>query len=490
MRQIILFVLVIIMGGCTHYNNLDVTQKRDNEISIKQLIHPFDMGDVIVGPWVYLEITPRWLYLLDSHSTEKFVKVFEASTGFYAGEIVDFGSGPEEIGQPDMIAALPGKDQTEDKIIVVDHAQHKIMVYETVAALSNKNYHPHKLINIDELRFPSELVLLNDSMGLAEKVKLDPNSSKFSKELARFNLSSGEWNSFISDEHAPASNFVFDVSQDHELIAAGDYGRDRLSLYDIDGTPIKHILSSDYNSKKDRIAYSNIEITDQYIFAVYSGDRVEAGTMAKDVDFLGKKIIVFDLQGNYIVTLNAETQIRSIKYHSPSKRIYLALEGDMQIGWINLEEILSPLIKNSKNENEYTSEIESREDLQTPIQFADIPGNTFNLQAAIDHAVTNKNFGNISPKGVDIMDEQSPYIYVLCNPESKNDNIVVTEITVSPSFLHGRLMMTRLSPGIITTLFIDVDTDAPEGPFEGTIKIQAKGCKEPSVLHINGAIIR
>ena len=215
------------------------------------------------------------------------------------------------------------------------------------------------------------------------------------------------------------------------------------------------------------------------------------------VDFLGKKIIVFDHQGNYIVTLNAETQIRSIKYHSPSKRVYLALEGDMQIGWINLEEILSPL-KNSKKGNEYTSENDRREDLendrredlQTPIQFADIPGNTFNLQTALDNAVTNKNFGNIFPKATDIMDEQSPYIYVLCNPESRNDNIVVTKITVSPSFLHGRLLMTRLSPGMITTLFIDVDKNAPKGPFEGTIKIQAKGYKEPSILHINGAIIR
>lgn len=487
--RIVIWILALVVGSCSSGEALDMVQKRDNDIDISDYIHEFNTGNVILGQWLYLETTLRWLYVLDSNSPNKLVKVFEGSRGFYAGEIADYGPGPEEIGQPDLLAAFPGANGAGDRIVIIDHAQHKILAYETEDALANKNYHPHKLLTFDAMTLPAGLVMLNDSIGLAERVKLDPSSSGFSKELARFNLSTGEWEAFIDNEHAPASNFVFDVSAEHDLIAAGDYGRDRLSMYRVDGTPIRHVLSPDYNPEKDRIAFSNIEITDKYILAVYSGDKVSKGTLAKDVDFLGKKILVFNHDGTYVATLDSGEQIRSIKYHLPSNRLYLALGGEVQIGWIDIEEVLAASPKHPSGRKAAKEPNPGQEVNQSnPIQFTDIPGNSFSIQDAISNVVTSKDFGKITPDDAEITSAQSPHISILCNPDSKADSVVVEELTVNPSFLRGRIMVERLFPGLITTLFIDVDNDAPKGSFEGELKIRAKGFDEPAVLHISGFV--
>ena len=468
------------MSACTHYNNSsEVIQSRDNEIDISFMIEEFDMGEIIIGKQALLATTPENLYVFDIGSSDNLVYIFDPFSGSYKGQGINYGPGPNEIGQPDIptVSTYMGRD----KILMIDLAQWKIMRYDTDSMIVDSAYVPQRLLKINENNFPSRARVINDSTLLAQNIWLDPNSSKFTKVLERFNLRKGAFESFIDPSNGPAQNFSYDARIDKNLIVSGDYGKDRILLLDSSGLTKRNILGPEYGSDKKLIAFSNIVITDKYILAVYSGCKIEPSVMAYDLDMLGKKIVVMDHEGNYLATLKTDSSIKDIKYHEETGKLYLALSGDIQIGRVDLEKILSDeisinntpkSINNSPNHKEASSNPD-----KTPIVFLDDK----------DQETDHLDLGNIL---ISNANDAVSYQMIQCDKNSKNEKFDIDSVIVTPDFIDGDLGLNFMYPGLLTSLTLRLNGKATAGPFRGKVEIYGNGFDKPATCSISGTIVK
>lgn len=311
---------------------------------------------------------------------------------------------------------------------------------------------------------------MNDSVLLAQKIWLDPNSSKFTKVLEKFNVRTGNFESLITAEESPASNFTYDVNSDKDLIVTGDYGKDRLLFFDLSGSLIKCILGPEYKSKERLIAFSNIEITDKYILGVYSGCKIVPNMKAYELDMLGKKIVIMDHKGEYIATLKTDASIIDIKYHQQTGKLYLSLAGEIQIGSINLDEVLSGnAVDVNGNEKSASS---SGSPNQPPVLFFDN-----------DNKPTDRwELGKIAVGGCSFQ-------VVQCDEKYPGERFEIDTVIVSPNFIGGKLGLNFMMAGLITNLIFDISENAPLGDFQGEVEVYGKGFDSPAVLPISGTIV-
>lgn len=472
MNKFILALLPLTMClSCSDNKSDTIKQQRDNDIDVSGLIEEFDMGDVIVGGSTYLAVTPTNLYFFDVRSTEHLVQIFDPQTGEYKGSGIDYGPGPKEIGQPDIPTVIAGKDG--DKILIIDLAQWKVMQYDTDSLLSQEEYIPTRLMKIESNNFPSRFRFYNDTLGFAEKIWLSPNSSKFTKALAKFNLRSGQFEEFVDTTNSPASHFSFGILPGKDLIVTGDYGRDRLLFFDTDGNLKKTIIGPEYGYDGKMVAFSNIEITDKYVLAVYAGTKFDPKKNARELDMLGKKIVVMDHDGNYIATLDAGSTVIDMKYHEETGKLYLVLKGEILIGVLNLEDILSGKQQLSAAKPQAAAKPLPE---KAPISFLNND----------DKEVYSWNFGKIS---LNRKEGYSSREIITCNQRCNIEKFDIDSVVFVPDFIKGKTGLNFMKPGMISPLMFHISGNAPAGPFEGVVKIFAQGFHEPTVLPISGTIV-
>ncbi len=81
--------------------------------------------------------------------------------------------------------------------------------------------------------------------------------------------------------------------------------------------------------------YGSIIICNNRIIVGYSGERnPDAGNISVS------KLLVYDLDGNYIKTLDVGYNIGIFCYDSEYNRIIMVLDDEIQFGYLELNEIL------------------------------------------------------------------------------------------------------------------------------------------------------
>ena len=125
------------------------------------------------------------------------------------------------------------------------------------------------------------------------------------------------------------------VSLAHGLYAEYYERRDLMTLCTLDGDLICNIYGPFRSDTKNRIYnYSKAVFCGDKIYAAYSG--------VKPFDEQGKsilptKLLVFDMQGNYIHTLETGLNISDLCYDPANNRLLLSLDDDVQFGYLPLD---------------------------------------------------------------------------------------------------------------------------------------------------------
>ena len=113
---------------------------------------------------------------------------------------------------------------------------------------------------------------------------------------------------------------------------------DLLATYDLQGNLKHYIYGPNWDNTTSNAMiyyYGSICICNNHIIVGYSGERnPDAGNIHVS------KLLVYDLDGNYIKTLNVGYNIIIFCYDSEYNRIIMVLDDEIQFAYLDLDGLL------------------------------------------------------------------------------------------------------------------------------------------------------
>ena len=486
MKLSYIIAIIPLIISCTGNNeSVDIVQKRDNVIDVSGIIKEFHVDDVLIGSNALINGSENHLYILDTNSTDKFISVFSLPDGKFVGRFMKFGAGPNEVAVPENINVFTSHIDGREKALVIDHGNLRTMSFDVDSAITDSAYISNIYRPLDPTTRPSHFIYINDTLGFARKIIIDENTGKFSQALGKYNLITGELTDFAPNEHIKDNRSLFAADTKHNTVAEVGSNIDLVVLYDFEGNVKKRIKGPGYKSAAEgsKAYFSSVEIAGNYILGVYSGGDW-------NTNYLGKRIEVWDNDGNYIASLTIDKPIRDLFYHSPSGLLYLSLIDDMQFATLNLEEALSKATEQHKSETD-------------PLKVADkksVAQHDSYLQMCflsedLTDTLTRFDMGEIViPRELsDDKHELTNSILLSTNNATfpaDQDTVRFNISKTTPPQIEVNIPINWLVRRMFTLVDITIPQDMPEGKFEGHIELSVKNYSQPTILPFSGTVVR
>lgn len=262
-------------------------------IDVSEQIQVLDTGDILIGNLSNIYVYGDRLYIVDTKSNDMILYVFDAKSGRYLGSALKHGPSPNEISSPGAL----GVDAVTGNAIMFDYGQNRIVSFNVDSVLSDISHGLSTLRSLDMSGFPASYVYVNDSIGYGRFIIPDGKNS-YSQTICQYNVSTGDVKKIKPSEAIGEGNrSSVAVSPDGKMIVEACRTQDLIVVRDMEGNPLKEIkgISFDPVADKSMSFFTGAVVTDSHIFAAYSGRKADEG-------FYGDKILVFDLDGNYVKT--------------------------------------------------------------------------------------------------------------------------------------------------------------------------------------------
>lgn len=328
LHTIYLTAQLIILASCSPTKD----DSASNEIDISQKITPFETDTIQIGGNAHIYTSDSLIIIGDPHSKDMILTLVDLHSLETIGQIAKFGAGPDEISVPGAIYI----DNDGKSISVFDYGQLKIATYNIDSALVSADYAPIARANFTMGQFPDRYVHVNDTLGFARSITMNPKIKGYSQGLCKYNITTGELTEISDPKRMEGLKSLFGIYVPDGIIAEGATNNDILNIYDFQGTLLHEILGPEYQPQvsNDKVFFRQIRITPDYILAAYSGRE---GEKAYSTD----KIRVYNHDGNYIKTLIVGKDLTDMAYDKNLNRLFCVFNNeDIQFGYIDLENIL------------------------------------------------------------------------------------------------------------------------------------------------------
>lgn len=127
------------------------------------------------------------------------------------------------------------------------------------------------------------------------------------------------------------------VSPQYNMYVEYHHNRDLVTVCNLDGSLKYNIYGPDWNSQENpgqNYYFGNAVFFKDKIITSYSGKYYNG-------DFSNpSQLIVFDLNGKYLQTLETDCQIAKFCIDNDNNRIILYMDGEMQFGYLELDGIV------------------------------------------------------------------------------------------------------------------------------------------------------
>ena len=258
----------------------------------------------------------KCLLIADHKSVDKQIHIFNKNDFSYLTSIGNFGEGPEEITVMGCLAI----DEAHHQLYVSDHAKQKIFSYDMDSVMVDSLYKPQVKTAMNETLFPSEYQYINDTLSIAVLIK-PTSTSTFNQFLGRWNMNTGEMIPMkYTHPDIQKKRITFAASEKAGIYVECYTRHDLMTICSLDGELLYNIYGPDWdggNGNKLQ-SFGTVMIGNDKIFVSYCGEDYAR-------DSFPTKILVFDLEGNYLKTLETGYKISDCCYDSFNNRIILSL---------------------------------------------------------------------------------------------------------------------------------------------------------------------
>lgn len=284
-----------------------------------------------IGGFNHMLINGDTLVIHDILSQDKLFAVYDLKSDKYLGSFGRYGNGPGEmanLGGP----YLDGKGG----LVVSNGNQMVLQGVEIKKALQDENYKAFVKTKLDMTNgfMPTmSTYYINDTTVLCSIYT--PGRWNYESHVGILNPETGVGVVIDSITSGEVGRGSIAVSPENNLIVGVGSTHDRIRFFDMDGHLKKTIYGPDYVEKNERVLsyFSHPQIVDDNIFVLYRGNVDDN----KYSSYSANVMIVMDLKGKYIKTLQFDYPLVDIAYHKKSKRLYVSTDGEPQFGYLQLD---------------------------------------------------------------------------------------------------------------------------------------------------------
>lgn len=301
-----------------------------NGTDVSDRIKALDTGNLLVGKSSNIYVYGDRLYIVDTRSDDMILHVYDTGSGRYLGSALKPGPSPYEISEPGAL----GVDASTGNAMMFDYGQNRIVTFNVDSVLSDGGQGIRTMRRLDMSGFPDSYVYVNDSTGYGRLVVPDGNNS-YSQTVCRYDAATGDIRKFSTSEAVGEGNrSSVSVSPDGKTIVEACRTQDLIVVYDAEGNPVMEIKGDAYEPEADKSMsfFTGSAVTGSHILAAYSGRKAKDG-------FYGDRILVFDLDGNYVKTLNLGIEIRKMAYSPTTDNLYVSTPDSIQFGILPLDRL-------------------------------------------------------------------------------------------------------------------------------------------------------
>ena len=331
MKRVCLYILLLTCFACqTNEKSIEQHQRqRDEVIDVKSKVQAISTEEILLGNIGVPYIMDNYLLIEGECAVnEKCIHIYDKNNYRYIKSVINMGPGPEEITRMGHI----GIDEKNRCFYLSDFGKLKIFAYDLDSLLTNDNYVGVEKIPLDLNSFPADYEYINDTLCIG-RVITPQGTNNYVPRVARWNMKNGQV--------VPISPMRDDLEKIRITCAAsGKYGLyvemynrvDLLSIGDFDGNLKAVVYGPEWNSKSHKSYFSKaVFCNDNKLIVSYSGEDYNTSTT--------KKLMVFDLEGNYLKTLDVGYDILSMCYDDEQNRLIMNFNDDIQIGYLDLDDL-------------------------------------------------------------------------------------------------------------------------------------------------------
>ncbi len=330
--SIFLFIFALAVHNCKKHSETEkYNNSRQNIVNIHNLLEEIQFDDIYFSNFAKIYPIDNYLIISDYKSLTNHIYLFDKINFKLFAETAPHGQGPNEIANLGHIAV----NEQETVFYVTDHGKQKIFAYNLDSVIMNPSYKPTVRSNIKEHQFPNEYTFINDSICFGTIMEPTGNSG-FDIITAKWNINSGEI--FPMEYKHPAikrKRISYAFSKEQEIYVEFYNYHDLFTICDLDG----HLKYNIYGKKWDnRMSnetryFGNVATCNDVIIASYSGKSRLSGNS------LPSEFLVFDINGDYIKTLEIGYNIVGFCYDRLTNRVILHLDDAMQFAYIDLTKL-------------------------------------------------------------------------------------------------------------------------------------------------------
>lgn len=306
--------------------------KRNNIIKVKDKVQEIVIEDVMIGSIARLHLTDNYLIIKDPKSSDMLIHLFNRNDYKYKTSGLPRGQGPGEITNIGYI----GVNDKENEIYVSDHGKLKIFNYPLDSILYDPYYIPDVKKEINNTQFPDEYEFINDNLSYARMIEPTGNAG-YNEATAKWNMQTGEASKMkYAHPKVDKKRISLAVTMDNKTLVECYHNYDLITIMDLDGNLRYNIYGSNWNSRDESKLYhfGDIVFRKNKIIASYSGKEMRTR------DHLPHEVLIFDINGDYIKTLDIGYRISDFCYDKLNDRLIFNFDDIIQFGYLQLDDKL------------------------------------------------------------------------------------------------------------------------------------------------------
>jgi len=317
-------LLIIVCIACNKNTGTEKFQKkRNNIINVKEEI--IDIKTDILFGYSLLDIIDDILIVTEAFpGGDRGIHLFNKNTFKYITSTAIIGKGPGEVARQGGIEV----DEKNRNFWVADHGKMVMWKFSLDSALNNSNYKPTETRYLSSELFIERYGFLNDSIAIGKAVRLLPGS-KFNMAMVKYNFNT-DITELFGYEHPMAidkkSNSRFEISPENGIYINAYGYCDLLTICKLDGTLKYNIYGPGWlkNKENKNSYYNGVNIFREYIVASYNGgENIIIDQYNRLKGNYPTKFLFFDLDGNYIKTLETGHNIAFFCVDEENSRIII-----------------------------------------------------------------------------------------------------------------------------------------------------------------------
>ena len=331
MKNKYILLVLLFLVGCKMNNPTEIHQSsRNNIVEVREKIIEVPIEDPFVSPSTNFLILDKYLVFADGKGYDKLIHVFNKNNFCHVVSTGTLGQGPNDITYIGDIVA----DERNNKFYVFDQGKRKLLSFNIDSLIADPNY---TFTIKTDLTYdcPVKMVFMEDSFSIVLHANFNEKTGGGYLESGSWNMMTQKFTKGYENPFVKKRMYELAASEEHNIYVTTSSRYDLMTICNLDGSLKYNIYGPDWNEKITDICHYNMKVCigGDHIYALYAGGNYRKAAAPT-------KIIVFDLNGNYIKTLETELNVYDMCYDKEKHRLFLFTNSDIQFGYLDLEGII------------------------------------------------------------------------------------------------------------------------------------------------------